>query len=146
MEGTVSIFSFDYERPGNHKAIPGINVISIKAINMAIRKGMTAMLNFSILILPILHPTKRFTPTGGVRKPMDAQMIMTMPKWMGCIPNSVATGSSSGVRMSMFASASIKVPMMRRKIRIIAMRTYLFSEILNKKLTSKSGTLLKRRI
>ena len=121
-------------------------MISINAKNIVIKKGITAILSFSMLIFPMLQPTNKFTPTGGVRKPMDAQMIITIPKWIGCIPNSVAIGSSNGVKISMFANASIKVPMTRRKINIIAINTYLFSDMLNRRLTSISGTLLKRSI
>ncbi len=111
------------------------------AIRRAHKNGMTATLNFSILMFPMLHPTNRFTPTGGVKNPIEEQVIMIIPKWIGWMPNLVTMGKSSGVKIKILARASINVPIISRNIRMMGIRTILLSEIASSKSTSMSGTL-----
>jgi len=47
---------------------------------MTKKNGMTALIRVGTLIPEILDPTKRFTPNGGVIKPIDNVTIMPTPK------------------------------------------------------------------
>ena len=68
----------------------------------------------------IPEETKRFSPNGGVEKPMAQQHTKTTPKWMGSTPRVVMTGSSTGVTNMMMARVSMNMPRKSRKTVTIA--------------------------
>ena len=69
---------------------------------------------------PIPEATKRFSPNGGVWKPMASAQTTTMPTCTGSIPSMYMIGSSTGVRIMIAASVSMNMPTNSRKKMIIA--------------------------
>ena len=66
--------------------------------------------------------TYRFTPTGGVTKPMARFTIMMMPKCTGSTPTAWARGSMTGVKIRMLGEVSIIMPS-TSKIRFMSSRS-----------------------
>ena len=54
--------------------------------------------------------TYKFTPTGGVNRPMARFTIMTTPRWIRSMPSAWATGTNSGVKMYRAEVESRKQP------------------------------------
>ncbi len=77
---------------------------------------------------------------GGVIFPIPRFTPMMAAKWMGSIPISFISGSSSGVHRSIPDTSSISIPMMTRKILHIRRMTYLLSETLKSAFFKISGT------
>ena len=75
--------------------------------------------SLSILALATPLATKRLTPTGGVMKPIARLQTMMIPKCTGSTPTLTTTGRRIGVRMTMAASASMKVPTISSRTLII---------------------------
>ena len=60
--------------------------------------------------------TNKFSPSGGVMKPMTRLVTMKIQKWILCIPMLLASGSNNGDRIRMFGVVSIIQPAIRKKI------------------------------
>ena len=73
-------------RFGRVMEIAGMYVMRIRPISKAIKNGMIFFTRSANGILPIPHATNRFTPTGGVIKPMARLTTMMIPKWMMLTP------------------------------------------------------------
>ncbi len=54
--------------------------------------------------------TNRFSPTGGVIRPISMFTTMMTPRWIGSIPSSTAIGKRIGARIRMIADGSMKAP------------------------------------
>lgn len=61
----------------------GIKVMINSTIVIAIMNGIIAFDSSSRLNPDMLDPTNRFTPTGGVMKPIAKATIIIIPKWIG---------------------------------------------------------------
>ena len=79
------------------------------------RKGHRLFINCSILILAILQPTYRQTPTGGVITPIASVRTTIMPRWSSLNPSDFTVGSSTGTRIKIAAPGSMKVPTTSRR-------------------------------
>ena len=75
---------------------------------------------FSTVSPPMPEATNRFSPSGGVMKPIDSTQITTMPTWVGSAPTVYITGSSTGTRIRIAARVSMNMPTKSRKTITIA--------------------------
>ena len=80
-----------------------------------IRKGTTdrLILTRGLLVSPMA--TNRLIPKGGVRNPNSISRTMTTPKCMGSILKRVSVVPSRGAIISMAATSSMTVPIIRKR-------------------------------
>ena len=93
--------------------MPGTYVINISVAIIRIRKGMIPLITLSNVVSPTRDATKRFTPSGGVMKPIARLTTMMIPKWIGSTPREVTTGNRMGARIIIAHSVSMKQPTIR---------------------------------
>src|SRR6266511_1073685 len=72
---------------------------------------------------------KRITPNGGVSVPISRFTTMMMPKCTGSMPSATTVGNSVGVAIRRIAVVSMKQPLTKSAMLMIARITYLLSEI-----------------
>lgn len=65
----------------------------------------------SIDVLASPEAIKRFSPKGGVSKPISQFITRTTPKCMGSTPRDVITGKRTGVTSMMVAGVSMNMPL-----------------------------------
>lgn len=87
--------------------------------------------------------TNKFTPKGGVQKPIAKLTVKITPNKIGSTPILDTTGSKIGVNMIMEAIVSINMPTNNKKILIINRITIGLSEIFTKKFANFAGTCCK---
>ena len=75
----------------------GMYVNNISTTNITARHGNNHLIIRSIGALPILDAMNRFTPTGGVQRPMVKLTVIIRPKCNGSTPNAETVGNSTGV-------------------------------------------------
>jgi hypothetical protein len=92
------------------------------------------------------HPTNNTVPTGGVKRPIPAFKIRTIPKWTGSIPKFVTTGRRIGVIIKIIGAMSIGAPRRSNKILIINKITSGLSEIFKNKSVTIPGICKYARI
>src|SRR5699024_730908 len=88
----------------------GTNVMINTLTIIIMINGIIARTKGSNVVLPTRAPTNSDTPTGGVINPIAKLATMMIPKWVGSIPIDVTTGSKIGVKITIAAIASMKVP------------------------------------
>ena len=59
-------------------------------------------------------PTNRFTPSGGVRNPIQRFTHITSPKYIRLYPSAETIGQNNGANKMMFDVVSINIPAIRR--------------------------------
>ena len=84
--------------------------MTARLASMIKKNGTTARTRAGMLTPEIPEPTNKLTPSGGVIKPIDNVTIIMIPKWIGSIPNSIATGKRIGVKIITAADVSMKQP------------------------------------
>ena len=72
--------------------------------------GSTFTMIFSTASPPMPEATNRFSPSGGVMKPIDKVQITTMPTWVGSAPVMYITGNNTGTKIRMAARVSMNMP------------------------------------
>src|SRR5690625_3286498 len=93
-------------KPTKNKDNCGTNVRMSNVINIAKKKGITARDNVSIDKPDMPEATNKFTPRGGVIKPIAKLTTMTIPKCIGSKPMLTAIGSKIGVKIMIAANVS----------------------------------------
>src|SRR3990167_2716569 len=81
------------------------NTTTLTAINGQIPEMTVSTDRFSVP-----EATNRSSPNGGVIMPMQILRVTTRPKWMGSMPNDVATGNSVGTSTSRIEFGSMNIP------------------------------------
>ena len=85
----------------------------MRAISIAIKKGIIGAMTLAMVVLPTPQLTKRQVPTGGVHKPMQRLAMRTIPNCTGSMPKAVTTGKKIGVKIKTAGVMSMKVPTIR---------------------------------
>ena len=81
------------------------NVAIIKTKN-----GMIPLMTTSNVVSPTREATNKFTPSGGVIKPIAKLVTMMIPKCTGSTPKAVTTGNKIGAKIMMAHTVSMKQP------------------------------------
>src|SRR5690606_2363503 len=89
--------------------------------SMARAKGtaLAAMDSTGCPVMPDI--TNRFSPSGGVMKPMPSAVTMKMQNWMSFMPIDWASGNMIGDRITILGVVSITQPAMMKMPSIIRM-------------------------
>ena len=130
---------FNNHKLGSHKMICGKRIIMMMQRIFIAQNGSAFIESLSRDTPDIPEETKRFSPNGGVEKPMAQQHTKTTPKWMGSTPRVVMTGSSTGVTNMMMARVSMNMPRKSRKTVTIAQITRWLDETDNIPFAMTSG-------
>ena len=94
----------------NSKDSPGTYVMIINAPNINSKIGTIAFIICSIGVFPTAEAMNKFTPNGGVIKPIAKLTTIMTPKWIGSTPASTAIGNKIGVSIAKAGIVSIKAP------------------------------------
>ena len=94
MENKISDFGEVLNNAIKKKPMSGIALFAISTTGISVRE----------------LATKRFTPIGGVTKPIAKFTTIITPKWIGFIPNPSTIGRRIGVRIRMAGVVSITIP------------------------------------
>ena len=103
---------------GKNSLISGKIMVSASANIIATYSGRIGFIISLIDTFPILHPTNKTLPTGGVHRPIDKFKIIIIPKCKGDMFSISAMGKNMGVNISTAGVTSMNVPT-TSKIRFI---------------------------
>lgn len=96
----------------------GTYVIIANKINKAINIGTKYLNVDSNLTLATLAPINKFSPKGGVNKPIVKLKHTTIPKCNGSIPKGNTIGNKIGTKIKIAATVSINIPTTNKNILI----------------------------
>lgn len=103
-------------RRGSQRDTEGMYVIIVRARTITKKNGMIPFDTSSKESFDMPQATNKFTPNGGVIKPIERLTTITIPKWTGSIPTDVAIGNNIGANIIIAAVVSIKVPTISKSI------------------------------
>ena len=101
--GYPSRFGKNIEIAGTYVSNNNVPIINTK-------NGIMPRITTSNVVSPTRDATNRFTPKGGVMKPIAKFVTIMIPKCTGSTPKAVTTGNSMGAKIMMAHTVSIKQP------------------------------------